>query len=101
MNIIEDLRKKQIQALKERNSLELSVIRFLVSALKNKEIDIKSEENRELSVEDIERVFKKQIKIRKVSIESYSKGNREDLVEKENQEKEILERLFNEYFPNS
>ena len=81
-------------AFKNGETLKVSVLRMFLSAIKNKEIE-KMKKDEGLSEEEIMEVFKKEIKNRKKSIESFEKGGRPDLVEKEKSELEIL----NKYLP--
>lgn len=80
--IPEDIKK----ALRERSSLELSVLRMLQSAIKNKEIDKKGELNDEQVIE----VVASEIKKRRDAVEEFIKVKREDAAENERQEIEIL-----------
>jgi len=83
----EDLKKY----MKEKATLSLNAVRSIISEIKNKEI----EKGNELTDEEIIQVIKKQIKMREDSIEQFEKADRNDLVEKEKKELEILE----EYLP--
>ncbi len=74
-------------ALKTSESLKVSVLRMLKSALKNRQID----KGRELSDDDILSVISTLCKQRKESIELFSKGGRTDLAEKESKELAILQ----------
>jgi uncharacterized protein YqeY len=75
------------KALKEKDNLRVSVLRFLRSQILN----LKIEKRKEL-LEDSEviAIIRKQIKNSTEAIEEYKKGNRQDLVEKESKELEIL-----------
>lgn len=75
-------------ALKEGNSIKLSTLRMLISAIKMFEIDkkVKAAEDG-----DILQILQKQVKQRKESIDQFTKGNRPDLAEKEAKELKILE----------
>ncbi len=86
----EVLKSKLIEAMKAKDSVRVSVIRFLMSAIKYKEVELRST-NETITEEKIFGVIKKQIKMRNDSIESFKAGNRQDLVEKESAEKAILE----------
>lgn len=85
------LQEDQIQALKTKNQEKLEVLRFLISAIKNKEIEKKSE----LNDEEIILVIKKIIKEIKESIEAFEKGKRSDLVERH--KKQLI--ILSEYLP--
>ena len=86
----EDIQERLRQALKQGKKKEISVFRLLLSAIHNKEIDQKSS----LSEEDFLAVVKKQAKGRHDAIVLYREGNREDLVQKEEEELEILKEFL-------
>ena len=75
-------------ALKAKDILKVETLRMLKAALGNFLI-----EKRKEKVEDQELIslIQKQVKLREDSIESFKKGGRTDLVEKETREKTILE----------
>jgi uncharacterized protein len=74
------------QALRNRDSSRVSTLRMLLSSLQYKEI----EKKRELNQDEFHSLIKTQIKQRAESIELFKKGQRSDLVEKEEKELEIL-----------
>jgi hypothetical protein len=74
------------KALKGRDSLRVSVLRMLLSALGYKEV----EKRKPLTEEEFYGVVKSMIKQHVESIESFKKGQRQDLVEKEENELRIL-----------
>ena len=75
-------------ALKARDTVKTETIRMLKAAVTNYLI-----EKRKDQIEDAElmSLIQKQVKLREDSIESFKKGGRNDLVEKETREKTILE----------
>lgn len=73
-------------ALKEKNETKVSTLRFLISALNNKFIELQ----RELTDEDVLAVIGKQVKERKESIAAYTSAGRTDLAQKEESEMHIL-----------
>ncbi|HAR96790.1 MAG TPA: glutamyl-tRNA amidotransferase [Deltaproteobacteria bacterium] len=73
-------------ALKQRDSSRVSVLRMLMSSIKYKEV----EKGRPLSEDEFHGVVKTLIKQRSESIESFKKGQRLDLVDKEEKELEVL-----------
>jgi uncharacterized protein YqeY len=79
------------EALKKKDTVRLSVLRMVLAAIKNKEV----EKIRALTDEEFFAIIKTSIKQRIESIESFKKGQRLDLVEKEERELEILK----EYLP--
>lgn len=84
--MIEKLDKDMVEAMKAQNKFRLTVIRMVKGALKQEQIDHKKEINDELLID----VVNKQIKMRKDSITEFEKGNRTDLIEKTQQEIDIL-----------
>lgn len=78
-------------ALKSGDKEKAGVLRFLISAVKNLQIEKKAQGKEFLPDEDIISVLKRQVKQRKDSIEGYEKGGRADLAEKEKAELAVLE----------
>ena len=74
-------------ALKSKDSIRLSTLRMVRTALKNKEVELR----RKLEEAEILRIFAQQAKQHKDSIEQYERGERHDLADKEKQELAILE----------
>ena len=81
--INEDLKS----AMKEKDTFKLSVLRMLKSALQMEQIAKKHE----LSDTEVASVIKKQVKIRKDSVEEYKKYGKDDSVKDLEQEIAILE----------
>lgn len=80
-------------ALKSGDSFKVGILRLLLSALHNKEIEKRGKgEKSELSEEEEEviEVLMKESKKRKEAIEIYLKGGRQDLADKEAKELEIV-----------
>ena len=97
--MILDLLKTDLkESMKARDAERVSVIRFLISAINNKEIELKPQ-GVELKDKHIIKVIEKQMKQRKDSIEAYKQGNRPDLMEKESGELAILEELLAKVSP--
>ena len=78
-------------AMKEKDAFKLSVLRMLKSALQLDKIAKKHE----LSDEETIAVIKKQVKLRKDSLEEYKKYNKEESIK--NLEKEIT--ILSSYLP--
>lgn len=74
------------EALKKRDHIRVSVLRMLLAAIKNKEV----EKIRLLSDEEFYALVKTSIKQHLDSIDSFKKGQRLELAEKEEKELEIL-----------
>jgi len=81
-------------AMRARDAARLGVLRMLKSALKYGAIE-KSGADAELNDADAVQVIRKQVKQRQDSIESFEKGGRPELAEKEKAELAIL----NSYLP--
>jgi uncharacterized protein YqeY len=81
--IPEDLKN----ALRNKNTFELSVLRMLQAALKNKEIDKRKEA---LTDEDVISVVGTEIKKRRDAAREFEKVNRPDAADQEKAEIEIL-----------
>jgi uncharacterized protein YqeY len=77
-------------AMRAKDTVRLGVLRMLKAALKNFTIE-KSGADAELSDADATQVIRKQVKQRQDSIESFDKGGRIDLADKEKQEMAILQ----------
>ncbi len=73
-------------ALRGKKSLDLSVLRMLQAAIKNREIDNKGE----LNDEEIVQVVSSEIKKRRDAIEEFTKVSREDAAETEQLEINVL-----------
>lgn len=78
-------------AMKDRNQVKLDTIRFLQSAIKYREIELRPNA---ISEDEIVGVVKKLVKQRKESIEQFTAGNRQDLVDSENAQLKILEEFL-------
>jgi hypothetical protein len=77
------------EAMRAKDATKLGVLRMLKSALKYAAI-AKSGAEAELSDTEAAQVIRKQVKQRQDSIESFEKGGRPELVEKEKEELAIL-----------
>jgi uncharacterized protein YqeY len=101
------------EALRAGDSKKRVVLSMLLSVIKNRELEKRSklaksgtqnEELEKLSVlteeESLDAVAS-EVKKRKESIETYRKGNREDLAEKEKEELDILMEYMPEQMPES
>lgn len=87
MSLLKKLDEDLKTALKKSDKLKLSVLRMAKAAVKNQQID----KGRELHDEEILAIFSTLAKQRRESIEQFSKGGRDDLVQQESQELAILQ----------
>ena len=91
MGLKETIKQDYLVAYKAKEETKVSVLRMLMSSIKNAEIDKKEE----LLDDDIVKVIQREIKQRRDSIASYKSGKREDLAKKEDEEQKVL----NGYLP--
>ena len=83
----ETIRSEMLDATRARDNVRRDTLRLLVAAVENGRIDL----GHELSDDETLRVLQKEAKQRRESIEEYRKGNRDDLVQQEQQELEIIQ----------
>ncbi len=76
------------EAMKNQQAVKLSALRFLQSAIKNKEIDVRPNA---ITDQDVMAVIKKICNQHKDSIEQYTKAGRQDLVDQEKSQLAIVE----------
>lgn len=80
------------ESMKAKNEVAVSTIRMINAAIKQKDIDVARVRGDErISDEEILNLLQSLIKSRRESIEMFKQGARQDLVEKENAEIEIIE----------
>lgn len=75
------------EAMKQKDVVRLSALRLLKNAINNKMIELKANELRE---SEIIALIRKDVKRHHDSIEQFKKGDRRDLVEKEEAELKVL-----------
>ena len=102
----EKIEKDFQKTLKERKAIKISTLRMLKAAIFNKEKEKRYklsktkpelsgeelEEESQLNDEEVIEVISSEVKKRKESILEFEKGKREDLVEKEKKELDILQK---------
>ena len=87
MALAEKIQKDLTDAMRAKDELRLSVLRMIKSAITYKE----TEKLRKLDEPESIQLLQTLVKQRKESIEQFTKGNRNDLVEKETKELAIIE----------
>ncbi len=106
--IVEEIKKDLISALKEKNELAVSTLRMVTSSIFNKEMEkrvkvleaepnLSEEQIKEkvkLTDEEVIEVIASEVKKRRDSISQFEQGGRTDLIEKENNELEILKKYL-------
>ena len=88
----EKLMEEMKEAMKGGDPLKVSVIRMLRASIKNKEIE--KGKSHPLTDADVMELIASSIKQHKDSIEQFAKGKRDDLVAKEQQELELLQKFL-------
>lgn len=91
MNMHQQIETDLKSALKSGEKEKAGVLRFLISAVRNYQIEKKAKDKEFLPDSDVIAVLRRQAKQRKDSIAEYEKGGRADLAEKEKQELAMLE----------
>jgi uncharacterized protein YqeY len=86
MSLEERLNEEMKQAMKSSDKLRLSTIRMIRSAVKNREI----EQRKRLEDDDIAKVIQGMVRKGEESVDQFQIGGRQDLVDKEKKEIEIL-----------
>lgn len=106
--IVEEIKKDLISALKEKNELAVSTLRMVTSSIFNKEMEkrvkvleaepnLNEEQIKEkvkLTDEEVIEVIASEVKKRRDSISQFEQGGRTDLIEKENNELEVLKKYL-------
>ncbi|MBQ7141115.1 MAG: GatB/YqeY domain-containing protein [Bacilli bacterium] len=92
MTLREKLLNDLKEAMKNKDKETLNVIRMVKGAIQLEEINKK----RELNDDEVVSIISKQIKQRKDANQEFEKGNRQDLIDKNNSEISILNRYMPE-----
>ena len=96
MSLRDKLETDYKNALKSKDKNKISTYRLILSGIKDLDISNRSgPDKKETDENDIKKLLKKMIKQRSESIEVYKKGNRNDLLEIEQGEVNVL----SEYLP--
>ena len=90
MSLKQQIDGKLKEALKAKDKNTYPTLRLVLSAIKDAEIAGRSNEQKEITDSDITAILKKMIKQRNESIEIYTKNNRQDLLEVEQKEFDLL-----------
>lgn len=111
MSLREKIQTDIKRAMQEKNAVKVSVLRMVMAAVFNKEKEkrnklsksgeepSKLDELSQLIDDEVTEVISSEAKKRKESIEQYTKGDRQDLAEKEEQELELLSEYMPEQIP--
>lgn len=86
----QQLQTDQLTALKSGDKVTLNVLRYIVAQLKYKEIEKKSE----LDDDEVVTVLRKQLKELQEAIDSAEKANRQDLIDENKVQIEVIKRYL-------
>ena len=91
MSLKETIETEYKNALKSKDKTKISTYRLILASIKDVDIANRSGPNKkDTDDDDIKKLIKKMVKQRSESIEIYKKNNRNDLLEVEEKEQEIL-----------
>ena len=90
-----DITNELSQAIKSGDKNRIHTLRLILAAIKDKEIANRSSgEDSEISNESVVQLLKKMVKQRNDSIEMFAKAKRDELVDKEKSEIEIIDEFL-------
>ena len=96
MNLRNKIEEDYKQSIKDKDQQKIDTLRLIKSAIKDKDISKRSSENKEgITDSEILSLLISLIKQRKDSIEQFQKANRDDLINNELNEIEVI----NQYLP--
>ena len=95
MEIVDKINKSLTDALKNKDQDRTLTLRSVISQKKQKEIEKRTQDKKNITDEDMILILNKMVKQRRESIELYKQGGRQDLVDKETKELIIIQ----EYLP--
>ncbi len=87
MSLEERIENEFKAALKQKDKIKVSTLRMVKADIINTKLD---QNKKTLKDEEIVKIIQRQVKQHKDSIEQFEKGKRQDLVEKEKKELDIL-----------
>ena len=90
MSLKKKIEEKLNEALKAKDKNTYPTLRLVVSAMKDAEIASRTKGQKEMSDSDINVILKKMIKQRNESCEVYKKAGRNELLENETKEIEVI-----------
>ena len=95
MNLIDKIDEKYKNSIKEKDSNSINTLRLIRSAIKDKQISLRGKQVN-ITDNDVLLLLQNLIKQRIDSIEAFKKANRDDLIEKEKAEINVIERFLPE-----
>ena len=95
MEIVDKIDKSLTDALKNKDQDRTLTLRSIISQKKQKEIEKRTQDKKNITDEDMILILNKMVKQRRESIERNKQGGRQDLADKETKELKIIQ----EYLP--
>tara|TARA_B100000676_G_scaffold310873_1_gene378791 strand:+ start:40 stop:495 length:456 start_codon:yes stop_codon:yes gene_type:complete len=95
MKLIDEIDKKYKISIKEKDSNSINTLRLIKSSIKDKQISLRGKQE-DLSDGDVLTILQNMVKQRKDSIEAFEKANRQDLIDKEKAEINIIQTFLPE-----
>jgi len=92
MSLQETIQSHMVEAMRNKDSLRLSVLRMMKTAIKNKEVV--GDTVKVLDEAEVLAVLNSLVKQRRDSVEQFRKGGREELAQKEEAEIKVLEQYL-------
>ena len=92
--IRDDIKAALVSAMKGGDKDATATIRLIQSAIKNRDIELRTASQQPDDDQLVTEVMQKMIKQRRESVELYRKGNREELAAKEEAEIVVIERFL-------
>ena len=93
MKIVDKIEQSLKESIKSKDQERTLTLRSIISLIKQKEIEKRTQDKKDVTDEDITLILNKMVKQRREAIELYKKGERKDLVEKEVKELTIIQEL--------
>ena len=89
MSLVDQIRNDMFKASKEGRSFESDILKIALSSVKNEEV----KKGESLDDTEVEKILRTEVKKIKDSISQYEEMGRDDLVEEEKKQLEILEKI--------
>lgn len=96
MSLLKRIEQDLVHSMKAHDVQTVSTLRMLQASVKNAMIAARTSAKQELDDADIEQVVKSEVKKLKDSLVDFTKASRQDLIDKANQEVEVLQRYLPE-----
>lgn len=96
MNLEQKIQQDLKEAMKSGDRFKVDTLRGLIAQIKDERIKLRP---KELEEKDVLAVLQRAVKRRKEAISLYQQGNRQDLVDKEQRELEIIQQYLPEQMP--